>query len=137
MSKFSEWFKAMKAAEARGERPHVGPFDYPALDGDDNLLDYCDVQRWVEQDALEALTVVYTPPADCGNCLHWRELDDQPGTGQCMSLTDDDADAMKLPLARPVVMLTHRAQSPCALPVMRCGASRWEQKYLTIGGGDG
>jgi hypothetical protein len=57
MSKFSEWFASMQEAEAKGERPHVGPFDYPALDGDDSLLDYVDVQRCVERDALKAMEV--------------------------------------------------------------------------------
>ncbi len=85
----------------------------------------------------ETLTVIYKSVwPQCGNCLRWQPLADQPGSGQCTAITDDDADAMKLPLRRPVVMVTHQETAPCPLPVMRCGASRWEQKWLTAGCGD-
>jgi hypothetical protein len=100
MSEFSEWFTAMKEAEAKGERPHVGPWDIPALDGDDNLFDYADVQRWVGQDALKAMEAapekrmvipslerskagiralrlaIEAAEPRCGNCRWWGDFTD-------------------------------------------------------------
>lgn len=86
----------------------------------------------------DGLTVVYKSVWPiCGNCVHWRAID-EPTSGQCMAITDEDADTMGVSkmIRGPVRLMTHQEQSPCPLPP-RDGVSRWEQRWLTVGVSDG